>query len=99
MGNSAIFVEQVSNPGAFMRRMFPTLFSGLLFLAGLHAQSTHASLTGRITDPRKAVIPAASVTIINTGTGIHYQGLTNETGEYYVTNLPPGRYRIEVEKL
>ena len=65
----------------------------------LYAQSTHASLTGRITDSEKAVITAATVTVINTGTGIHYQGLTNETGEYYVTNLPPGRYRIEVEKL
>ena len=45
------------------------------------------------------MITAATVTVINTGTGIHYQGLTNETGEYYVSNLPPGRYRIEVEKL
>jgi len=45
------------------------------------------------------VIPSAIVTAINTGTGIHYRGLTNETGEYYVSNLPPGRYRIEVEKL
>src|ERR1700732_2772606 len=82
-----------------MRRVFPILFLGLLFFAELHAQSTHASLTGRVTDPKKAVITGASVTVINTGTGIHYPGITNETGEYYVTDLPPGRYRIEVEKL
>jgi hypothetical protein len=83
-----------------MRRLFCILvFFGLFFFVPLYAQSTHASLTGRITDPKKAVIPAARVTVINTGTGIHYQGLTNETGEYYVTDLPPGRYRIEVEKL
>src|ERR1700689_4605315 len=82
-----------------MRRLFPTLFIGLLFAIALRGQSTNASLTGRITDPRKAVITDATVTVINTGTGIHYQGLTNGTGEYYVSNLPPGRYRIEVEKL
>jgi hypothetical protein len=82
-----------------MSRVLPILFLGLLFFAELHAQSTHASLTGRITDPKKAVITGASVTVINTGTGIHYPGITNETGEYYVTDLPPGRYRIEVEKL
>ena len=82
-----------------MRGVLPILFLGLLFFAELHAQSTHASLTGRVTDPKKAVITGASVTVINTGTGIHYQGITNETGEYYVTDLPPGRYRIEVEKL
>ena len=82
-----------------MRRAFSVLLAGLLFCAAIHAQSTNASLTGRLTDPRKAVIAGATVTVINTGTGIHYQGLTNGTGTYYVSNLPPGRYRIEVEKL
>ena len=82
-----------------MRSLFQVSFFGLLFMIAVHGQSTHASLTGRITDPKKAVITSASVTVINTGTGIHYLGLTNEIGEYYVTNLPPGRYRIEVEKL
>src|SRR5580704_8843368 len=71
----------------------------MLLQVMIRAQSADASLTGRITDPRKAVITEATVTVINTGTGIHYQGLTNETGAYYVSNLPPGRYRIEVEKL
>src|SRR3984893_16294766 len=71
----------------------------LLLRGVLLGQSADASLTGRITDPKKAVIPRATITVINTGTGIHYQGLTNETGAYYVSNLPPGRYRIEVEKL
>jgi hypothetical protein len=65
----------------------------------LQAQSTNASLTGRITDPRKAVIAEALVAAINTGTGMRYQGTTNEAGLYYISNLPPGRYRIEVEKL
>jgi hypothetical protein len=71
----------------------------IFLLARLHAQSTSASLTGRITDPNKAVITSAIVTVINTGTGIHYRGMTNETGQYYVSNLPPGRYRAEVDKL
>ena len=82
-----------------MRRVLRTFLFVLLSAAALRCQSTDASLTGRITDPRKAVITDATVTVINTGTGIHYEGLTNETGEYYVSNLPPGRYRIEVEKL
>lgn len=64
----------------------------------IHSQST-ASLTGRITDPRRTVIPGVAVQVINTSTGIHYQGLSNEAGIYYVSDLPPGRYRIEVEKL
>jgi hypothetical protein len=83
----------------FIRRTLPGIFFVFLFSATVHSQSARASLTGRITDPKKAVIAQAIVTVINTGTGIHYQGLTNGTGEYYVSNLPPGRYRIEVEKL
>jgi len=77
-----------------------TMLFGLCVCSpSLHAQSVNASLTGRITDPNKAVIAEAMVTAINTGTGVHYNGLTNRTGTYYVSNLPPGRYRIEVEKL
>src|SRR5208283_3330373 len=67
--------------------------------AQVEAQSTNASLTGRVTDSSKAVIPAAKVIVINSGTRIHYETITNQTGSYYVTNLPPGTYRIEVEKL
>jgi len=65
----------------------------------VQAQSTSASLTGRVTDSSKTVIPAAKVIVINSGTRIHYETITNQTGSYYVTNLPPGTYRIEVEKL
>ena len=83
-----------------MGRLVLTLLLGPPFLCGmLRAQSADASLTGRVTDPNKIVINAATITVINNGTGIHYQGLTNETGTYYISNLPPGRYRIEVEKL
>ena len=67
--------------------------------AAVSAQSSNASLTGRITDPSKAVIPAAKVLVINTGTRIHYDTVTNGTGSYYVANLSPGTYRVEVEKL
>src|SRR6202163_4805857 len=82
-----------------MRKLVLGLMLALLLHGILVAQSADASLTGRITDPNKAVITGATVTVINSGTGIHYQGLTNEIGTYYVSNLPPGRYRIEAEKL
>src|SRR5215469_10976099 len=76
-----------------------TAFFGLAWTISLHAQSSNASLTGRVTDSTRAVIAEAKVIVINTGTGVRYQGITNETGNYYVTNLPPGSYRIEVEKV
>jgi Carboxypeptidase regulatory-like domain/TonB dependent receptor len=83
---------------AILRKIaFAAVF--LLSTGPLNAQSTNASLTGRITDSSKAVVPDAKVIAINTGTRVRYETVTNETGSYYVTNLPPGTYRIEVEKL
>jgi hypothetical protein len=74
----------------------------LLFLysypAVLRAQSTNGSIAGRVTDPSKAVIVDAKVAAINTGSNARYEGATNDSGEYYLTNLPPGSYRIEIEK-
>jgi hypothetical protein len=69
-----------------------------LFTPLLRAQTTNASLTGRIIDPSKAVIADAKVAAINAGTNVRYETNTNAMGEYYLANLPPGPYRIEVEK-
>jgi hypothetical protein len=81
------------------RLIAASAFLTIVFASWAHAQSTNASLTGRITDASKAVVPNAKVVAINTGTRVHYETVTNETGSYYLTNLPPGTYRVEVEKL
>ena len=62
------------------------------------AQSTNASITGYVTDVSKAVIIDAKVSAINTGTNFHYESKTNSEGTYNIVNLPPGTYRIEVER-
>jgi Carboxypeptidase regulatory-like domain/TonB dependent receptor len=64
----------------------------------LRAQSTNASLTGRVTDPSKAFIVGAKVAAVSSGTSFRYETVTNGSGEYYLTNLPPGSYRLEIEK-
>jgi hypothetical protein len=69
-----------------------------LFVALLRAQSTSASLTGRTTDPSQALIAGAKVTAVSEGTNVRYETTTNSSGEYYLTNLPPNTYQIEVEK-
>ncbi|MGC2331901.1 MAG: carboxypeptidase regulatory-like domain-containing protein, partial [Candidatus Acidiferrales bacterium] len=82
-----------------MRRQAAFVAVLILSCAGaVRGQSTNASVTGRVTDPAKALIVDAQVTAIDVGTNIRYEGTTNGTGDYYVTNLPPGTYRIEVEK-
>jgi hypothetical protein len=62
------------------------------------AQITTGTIAGRVTDPSKAVIAQAKVTVINAGTNVRYEKLTDGTGSYTIPSLPPGSYRIEVEK-
>lgn len=64
----------------------------------LRAQSTNASLNGRISDPSKAAIADARVAAISAATNVRYETATNTAGEYSLTNLPPGTYCVEIEK-
>jgi len=68
------------------------------FPSALRAQSTNASLTGRITDPSKAAIAEAKVSAIRLETNVRYETTSNLSGEYSLANLPPGTYGLEVEK-
>ena len=82
-----------------MRRGFAFTVVFVTALASvLRAQSTNASVTGRITDPSKALIVGARIAAVNTATDSRYETTTNGSGEYYLANLPPNTYRIEVEK-
>jgi Carboxypeptidase regulatory-like domain/TonB dependent receptor-like, beta-barrel len=81
-----------------MLRVSAVSFLLLVSLTCVRAQSTNASLTGRVTDPQKALIVDAKVAAISVGTNIRYETMTNGSGEYHLTNLPPNRYRIEIER-
>ena len=79
----------------------PALAACLLLVSSssvLRAQSTNAGLSGRITDPSKGAIADAKIAAVTAGTNIRYETTTNTSGEYYLPNLPPSLYRIEIEK-
>ena len=69
-----------------------------LYPCPLRAQTTNGSVTGRVTDPSKATIAEAKIAAVNLDTNFRYESTTNGAGEYTLANLPPGTYRIEVEK-
>src|SRR5262245_5992893 len=75
--------------------------AGLVLVASAittSAQSTSASLTGRVIDPTRALIADASIAVINDNTNVRHEALSNASGEYYIGNLAPSSYHIEVEK-
>ncbi|HEX4947026.1 MAG TPA: carboxypeptidase regulatory-like domain-containing protein [Blastocatellia bacterium] len=59
------------------------------------AQTTTGTIRGVVSDPSKAVVPNATVTITNKATGAERKVTTNAAGEYLVPNLPPGEYEIK----
>jgi hypothetical protein len=75
--------------------LFSTFF---LYSAIAAAQTlTTGAISGAVTDPTGAVVPHATVTATNTGTGAVRTTHTNANGEYVVAQLNPGQYRLKVE--
>src|SRR5580704_18112985 len=62
------------------------------------AQTQLAAVSGTITDPSGAVVPGVSITIVNQGTGLKRNALTDPAGEYRFAGLPTGKYSLRIEK-
>src|SRR6266566_5089153 len=91
--------EVISRAG--MRPLTCLLFACLpllLLLAALcQAQLYTGSVTGVVTDPTGAVIPNASVRLVDTQKGLKYSAKTDSSGRYVLRSLPPSTYNIRVE--
>jgi hypothetical protein len=70
-----------------------------ILAAPVHAagQAAHGTLLGNVRDDSGAAVPGATVTATETRTNITRSTVSNETGNYIFTNLPPGLYRVEGE--
>jgi hypothetical protein len=69
----------------------------LLPPARAFAQEARGTITGKITDAEKAVVPGASVTITNVAMGTSVALKTNEEGFFRAPYLIPGTYQIAAE--
>jgi hypothetical protein len=67
------------------------LFVFLLFLQPfLAAMGQNAQIAGTVTDPSKAVIPYASIEIVETATQVKWDTISNGDGRYVAPSLAPG---------
>src|SRR6266545_6749851 len=70
---------------------------GLCLAGGLvRAQETRAIVTGTVTDPQGAVVPAAKVELKNVETNVASTIHTNESGFYSSPPINPGQYSMAV---
>lgn len=62
------------------------------------AQAVYGTLIGTITDTTGAAVPDATVTATNVGTNVALTAQTNGSGEYTLSNLLPGTYKVVITK-
>jgi hypothetical protein len=74
------------------------LFSVTTPVAYAQATAGTGSITGAVTDPSGAIVPAADVTVRNVDTNLTRNIKSNEAGRYEVVALQPGPYEVRVSK-
>jgi hypothetical protein len=75
----------------FIATITMALIAGVTF-----AQSTSGDLVGTVRDPSGAVIPNATVTVTNEGTGVAVSMKAGADGGFRASNLLPGKYDLAV---
>ncbi len=79
------------------RISFVFLVLSILSLTGVWAQKGTAQLEGVVRDNTGGVIPGVSIVVLNTGTGIARETLSNDAGNYVFPALPAGLYTLTAE--
>src|SRR5207253_9368809 len=69
----------------------------LLSCLAVFAQGNFGRSLGRVRDPTGAVLPGASISIIDTQRGLARTVNTDEAGQYSAPSLIPGTYTIRIE--
>ncbi len=80
------------------RKIFVLILLGLCSVAGVFAQTTTGLITGIVTDSAGAVVPDATISVVNQDTGSTRDTTSNGEGIYIVPQLAPGNYTLEVSK-
>ncbi len=65
--------------------------------AAVQAQTVTGSITGTVLDASGAAVPHATVTAVNTTTGVRTPVTSNDAGVYSIRFLPIGSYTVEVQ--
>jgi Carboxypeptidase regulatory-like domain len=73
-------------------------FLVLIFTGAVSAQTFRGTILGTVTDANAAVVPAANVTAKNVATGIERSVVTDESGNYSISELQIGKYQVTIAK-
>lgn len=85
-------------PRNFLTSQIAAVGLMIVIAASLPAQLTTADVVGKVADQTGSVVPAAKITVTNNATGLDYTAVADKDGNYRVSLLPAGQYRIKAEK-
>ena len=74
--------------------VFTLAFAVLTHLSA-SAQTDRGRIAGTVTDANGAVVPGATVSVKNEGTGEERSTVSNESGYYMIASLQPARYTVK----
>src|SRR4051794_8912973 len=77
---------------------FPAVLLCCALAVPVWAQFELGSIVGNVTDPQKAPIAGATVSIRSTTTNVNREVMTSSGGEYNSLPLQPGTYTVTVKQ-
>src|SRR5712664_4272318 len=87
-----------------MKRFWGILAASLLVVASFgflaqtaNGQAAFGTIIGTATDPSGAGVPNVQVTATDTEKGVSQTTTTNDSGNYTLSNLTPGDYKVTIE--
>jgi hypothetical protein len=86
------------HPHRFFRKFLPVIVIGLFLFAAPHlrSQSTFGTILGTVHDSSGAVIPGATVTLVNAGTTAQRVLTSDSSGNFVFSNIDIGTYALTI---
>jgi hypothetical protein len=76
---------------------FSFIIAVLICIAAAHAQTVTSVVRGVIADPSGGYVPGTAITMTRQETGARRSAVSDARGEFTITSVPPGEYRLEAE--
>src|SRR5690242_360979 len=77
-------------------RLWGVLSISSFAIAAAFAQGDRGNITGTVVDPAGAVVANIAVEAKNVDSGARYDTVTTGTGNYTISELPPGSYELKI---
>jgi len=91
-------IKSLSSGCVSLRRALCLVVAMLLVCSNVWGQSSSSAVNGVVADAFQAVVTGAQVTLKNVDTNVERVTVSNGSGNYFFSNVPPARYTVTFVK-